>query len=139
MAQAIDQQTMDRVDAFKTVIAEIVLRGITGATPGSTPNNGGTSTFDTRGFYAIINDALDAAGSPTLNSVPDATLDQWASIAMAIFSLPVRLPSYTVASLPNAAANVGSLIYVSNASGGSIPAFSDGTNWRRVDNRNVVS
>lgn len=50
-----------------------------------------------------------------------------------------QLPSYTVATLPSAATYVRGLIYVSNEAGGAVPAFSDGTNWRRVTDRAVVS
>lgn len=52
---------------------------------------------------------------------------------------PQPLPSYTVTTLPSAASFTGYLIYVSNESGGAIPAFSDGTNWRRVSDRAIVS
>lgn len=52
---------------------------------------------------------------------------------------PVRVKSYTVATLPSAAAGAGQLIMVSDESGGPIPAFSDGTTWRRVTDRAVVS
>jgi hypothetical protein len=48
------------------------------------------------------------------------------------------LGSYTVAGLQSAAV-AGLMVYVSNASGGATPAFSDGTNWRRVTDRTVVS
>lgn len=51
---------------------------------------------------------------------------------------PLGLKSYTVATLP-AATTAGQMIYVSNESGGATPAFSDGTNWRRVADRAVVS
>lgn len=51
---------------------------------------------------------------------------------------PVGLRGYTVAALPNAA-QPGQIVYVSNESGGAVPAFSDGTNWRRVTDRVVVS
>jgi hypothetical protein len=51
--------------------------------------------------------------------------------------LPV-MPSYTVAGLPSASV-AASLIYVSNESGGAVLAFSDGTNWRRVTDRAIVS
>jgi hypothetical protein len=54
------------------------------------------------------------------------------------FTSPVVDKSYTVATLPTAA-NAGGFIYVSNESGGAVPAFSDGTNWRRVTDRAVVS
>ncbi len=48
------------------------------------------------------------------------------------------LPSYTVSTLPSASI-VGAMIFVTNESGGSVPAFSDGTNWRRVTDRAIVS
>ena len=50
----------------------------------------------------------------------------------------VALASYTVATLPTATAPVR-LIYVSDEAGGAVPAFNDGTNWRRVTDRAVVS
>ncbi len=56
-----------------------------------------------------------------------------------IFSLPPRLPSYTVAGVPSAATYVRGLIYVSDEAGGPTVAFSDGTNWRRVQDYAVVS
>jgi hypothetical protein len=49
------------------------------------------------------------------------------------------LTGYTVLTLPDATELEGSLIYVSNEAGGKTLAFSDGTNWRRVQDRNVVS
>lgn len=49
------------------------------------------------------------------------------------------LAEYTVANLPNAVTNPRMVIYVSNESGGAVPAFSDGTNWRRVTDRIIVS
>lgn len=48
------------------------------------------------------------------------------------------LRSYTVATVPSASV-IGQLIYVSNETGGAVVAFSDGTNWRRVTDRAVVS
>lgn len=47
------------------------------------------------------------------------------------------LPSHTVATLPPATST--EMIFVSNESGGAVAAFSDGTNWRRVTDRAVVS
>lgn len=49
-----------------------------------------------------------------------------------------QLAVYTVTTLPSADP-AGQLIYVSDESGGATPAFSDGTNWRRVADRAVVS
>ena len=52
---------------------------------------------------------------------------------------PLPLASYTVATLPNATLWTNSIIYVSDETGGAIPAFSDGTNWRRFSDRAIVS
>lgn len=49
-----------------------------------------------------------------------------------------QVASHVVASLP-AATTAGRIIYVSNETGGAVLAFSDGTNWRRVTDRAVVS
>ena len=46
--------------------------------------------------------------------------------------------SFTVSSLPSAA-QPGQMIYVSDETGGSVMAFSDGSNWRRITDRVVVS
>lgn len=52
----------------------------------------------------------------------------------------VKPASYTVATVPSASTHgAGAVIYVSNESGGAVSAFSDGTNWRRVTDRAIVS
>lgn len=48
------------------------------------------------------------------------------------------LPSYTVSTLPTATP-AGQMVYVTNESGGAVPAFADGTNWRRVTDRAIVT
>jgi|SRR5690554_425573 len=50
-----------------------------------------------------------------------------------------RLDAFTVADLPDASGNQGLMVLVTNETGGSVPAFSDGTDWRRVTDREVVS
>ena len=52
---------------------------------------------------------------------------------------PQKLTLYTVATAPTAANYRGAMIHVSDESGGEVPAFSDGTNWRRVTDRAVIS
>lgn len=53
---------------------------------------------------------------------------------------PVRLGTYTVATVPSASASgAGSIIYVSDETGGAVSAFSDGTDWRRMTDRAVIS
>jgi Protein of unknown function (DUF2793) len=52
----------------------------------------------------------------------------------------MRPKGYLVAALPSASVEgAGAMIFVSNESAGPTVAFSDGTNWRRVHDRAVVS
>lgn len=52
---------------------------------------------------------------------------------------PLALQSVAVADVPAAADFEGAMIYVPDETGGAIPAFSDGTNWRRVTDRAIVA
>jgi predicted deacylase len=60
------------------------------------------------------------------------------SVWTTVPAAPVQLLAVTVATLPSAAP-AGGMVYVSDESGGSVLAFSDGTNWRRVTDRAAVS
>ncbi|MEZ5919994.1 MAG: DUF2793 domain-containing protein [Parvularculaceae bacterium] len=51
---------------------------------------------------------------------------------------PVRVKSYGKGALPSANP-AGQIVYVTNEAGGATIAFSDGSNWRRVADRAVVS
>jgi hypothetical protein len=51
-----------------------------------------------------------------------------------------RVPGFTVSGLPAAsAAGAGALAFVSDASGGAVLAFSDGSAWKRCDDSATVS
>lgn len=52
---------------------------------------------------------------------------------------PERLAQYLKADLPTASDWDGGLVAVTNEAGGYTLAFSDGTNWRRVQDRAIVS
>jgi hypothetical protein len=53
---------------------------------------------------------------------------------------PVRIGNYAKASLPSATTSgAGAMVYVLDEIGGAVPAFSDGTAWRRVTDRAVVA
>jgi len=53
---------------------------------------------------------------------------------------PMRMASYMVSTLPDAAdAGAGAVIFVSDESGGATLAFSDGANWRRIQDRAIVT
>ena len=54
-------------------------------------------------------------------------------------ALLLQAKTYTVITLPSAATYPRGVVYVSNEAGGATLAFSDGTNWRRVQDRAVVS
>ncbi len=49
------------------------------------------------------------------------------------------LKAYTVATVPAAANNTYAQIFVTDETGGATVAYSDGTNWRRVQDRAIVS
>lgn len=78
-------------------------------------------TVNTAGTIAFASTAL------THNDIPIATT------AGPVFTLPPRLPSYTVATVPSAATYVRGMIYVSDGASNKRMAISDGTNWRFPD------
>lgn len=88
---------------------------------------------------AAIGDYLTSvAAGLTYLSVASAEMI-YLPLAGGLLTGPVRLPTYTVAGVPDAATYITGLIYVSNETGGATPAFSDGTNWRRVSDRAIVA
>ena len=50
----------------------------------------------------------------------------------------IQMPVYAVANVPSAV-SAGMMIFVNDEAGGAILAFSDGTNWRRVSDRAIIS
>lgn len=99
----------------------------------------GSTTIATR-LSAEANGDI-TPGADNTQSLGTASL-RWSNLhaTNGIFTGYVRLPSYTVATVPSAStAGAGAEIYVSNESGGAVTAFSDGTNWRRVTDRAVIS
>lgn len=52
--------------------------------------------------------------------------------------IPTMQP-FAVADLPSPADTLYGLIFITDEVGGAVPAFSDGTNWRRVTDRAIVS
>lgn len=74
-----------------------------------------------------------------LTALETANLDaRVTAVEAAIAEDKVR--SYTVAGVPSAATEgAGTLIYVSDETGGAVLAFSDGANWLRATDRAVIS
>jgi len=63
----------------------------------------------------------------------------WTYVLSKLAAVPAPVPTYTVATLPSVATYARAMIYVSDETSGAVIAFSDGTNWRRVTDRAVVS
>ncbi len=82
-------------------------------------------------------DKLHLKLSPDGSTWSEALVADPATASLTL-SAPLGLASATVATLPSAAA-AGQLLHVSDESGGPVLAFSDGTAWRRVTDRAVVS
>jgi hypothetical protein len=75
-------------------------------------------------------------GTYTISSPTTITLDPVDEI---INDAPMKLVSKTVTQLSTLVSSVGAMVFCTNESGGAIPAFYDGTNWRRVSDRAIVS
>jgi len=81
--------------------------------------------------------------TPDVGLVSDATLQTAVTRltlneAASAFTNPVELATFTVATLPSAS-TAARIIYVSDETGGAVPAFSDGTDWRRMTDRAIVA
>jgi hypothetical protein len=88
--------------------------------------------FPSTAFYEYLRD-LDLALRDMRTTVDGL------STTVAALSVAVGLPSYTVAGVPAAGDHEGALIYVSDEAGGPVPAYSDGTDWLRVDDGTIIS
>lgn len=88
---------------------------------------------------------LDLSPPPTYVQEFNAVWRTWiSSVYERLKSGPILIKGYTVATVPDATkwsdgTTFSSLIYVSNETGGATLAFSDGTNWRRVQDRAIIS
>lgn len=75
-------------------------------------------------------------GTYTISSPTTITLDPTNEI---INDAPMKLVNKTVTQLGSLVSSVGAMVFCTDESGGAIPAFYDGTNWRRVSDRAIVS
>ncbi len=102
----------------------------------------GDSIFATGGNMDTI--IIDATVEEDLGLITTGVLETYDLgtfvLGGVIFPDQLVLPSFTVTQLANTStAPAGQMVFVTNESGGSVPAFSDGTNWRRVTDREVVT
>ena len=111
-------------------------------TIGGKTNTGITynATTETLSVTAIRTGTVEApedlVGTYTISSPTTITLDPTDEI---INTAPMKLVGKTVTELSTLVSSVGSMVFCTNESGGAIPVFYDGTNWRRVSDRAVVS
>jgi hypothetical protein len=99
-----------------------------------------SSIFLTGGSMGLVTAAVTSAED--LGLITDAWTTEYDLGTLIINGLvwpdQFKLPSYVVMGLPSPSI-VGLMAFATNAAGGSIPVFSDGTNWRRVDDRSIVT
>jgi hypothetical protein len=78
-------------------------------------------------------------GSDTYSLILGGTTLFSITSALITSALPHRLKSYAKAALPAANANGDAIVMVTDEAGGYVLAFSDGSDWRRVTDRAIVS
>jgi hypothetical protein len=104
----------------------------------------------------VINDGVRVTGTLTAGTIVASTISPPDSISGSytitspttitlspteetLNTAPMTLYSRTVAQLSSLVATTGAMVFCTDESGGSVPAFYDGSNWRRVTDRAVVS
>ena len=103
-----------------------------------------------------INDAVNISGTLTVNTVvantisaPSSTTGTYTISSPTTITLSpasevlntaaFTLYSRTVSQLSSLTASIGAMVYCTNETGGAVPVFFDGTNWRRVTDRAIAS
>jgi hypothetical protein len=95
-------------------------------------------TTDTTTFLGLYEDTTGTTGPKTNASLTyNATTGELN--AQLVNTQLVTLAPKTVAQLAALTATAGAIVYVSDETGGAVIAFYDGTDWRRVTDRVVVS
>jgi len=85
---------------------------------------------------ASINAPQTLTGTYTLTSPTTITLDPTDEV---IADAPIKLVSKTVTELGSLTSSIGAMVYCTDETDGATLAFYDGTDWRRVSDRAVVS
>jgi hypothetical protein len=102
----------------------------------------GVSIFATGGNMGTVDEAVTA--EEDLGLITNAITQSYdlGTIILGGLVWPTQLvlPSFTVAEIASLPANpVGQMVICTNEAGGTVPAFSDGTDWRRVTDRAVIT
>ena len=110
------------------------------STTGALVVAGGVSVGDSvyvANTVTAVTFANAGAGTPTIQSPSSIILD--AQTEVKVLGSPFTLWSRTVSELALISTSVGALAYCTNESGGAVPVFYDGSNWRRMTDRNIIS
>jgi hypothetical protein len=83
-----------------------------------------------------ISAPASATGTYTISSPSTITLSPASEV---LNTAAFTLYSRTVAQLAALTASAGAMVYCTNETGGAVPVFYDGTNWRRVTDRAIAS
>jgi hypothetical protein len=103
---------------------------------------GGDSIFASGGDMGTVDEAVTA--EEDLGLITDIITQSYdlGSVVIGGLVWPTQLvlPSFTVAEIASLTATpAGQMILCTNEAGGTVPAFSDGTDWRRVTDRAVIT
>ena len=60
---------------------------------------------------------------------PQTILEKWTFLKSPGFDQPLRLPSFTILTIPLASLHAGAIVYVSDGAAGSKVRYSNGTAW----------
>ena len=102
--------------------------------------NSGTDTLSVTNIEASsIAPPSNLVGTYSITSPTTITLNAASGAGEVKSDVPFRLLSKTVSELNTFVASAGSMVYCTDETGGAIPAFYDGSNWRRVSDRAIVS
>lgn len=102
-----------------------------------------TPDFDK--YPTIISSRNSTVNTSVVNSVIlggdsiTADTDNTAYMQHSVNTGVAQFAEYTVAGVPTASSYAGGMIAVTDETGGYTMAFSDGTNWRRVQDRAIIS
>ena len=116
---------------------KVKLSGAVAVDASSASEFAGTADND---FGAVTgsNDATEDLGLVTASA--STTIDLGEGFGENLIATTLALPQVTVSGVTAAStANKGQIAYISDETGGATLAFSDGTNWRRLQDRAVIS
>jgi hypothetical protein len=112
---------------------------VTGQWTEGNPSTGTPATAFTADWLNAVQNELENVITDAGIELSKASNSQLLAAIVILVAKYMVPETYTVSTLPDASANARKIIYVSDETDGAVLAFSDGTNWRRVTDRAVVS